>query len=135
MELQRPPRAGFKRKGFVMKEVQSPKKPLIYYTGFGPVISLISGTLSVMTGVMLLVYPNAGRIVMTLLFPLWFIAHCVSRLSNLNTIRAFSGEFMYIFTLVLNIIGLVLGALMLINPWFSWLSVRYKILKGLLFFR
>lgn len=98
-------------------------------------ISLISGTLSVMTGVMLLVYPNAGRIVMTLLFPLWFIAHCVSRLSNLNTIRAFSGEFMYIFTLVLNIIGLVLGALMLINPWFSWLSVRYKILKGLLFFR
>ena len=31
MELQRPPRAGFKRKGFVMKEVQSPKKPLIYY--------------------------------------------------------------------------------------------------------
>ena len=69
MELQRPPRAGFKRKGFVMKEVQSPKKPLIYYTGFGPVISLISGTLSVMTGVMLLVYPNAGRIVMTLLFP------------------------------------------------------------------
>ena len=97
------------------------------YTGFGPVVSLISGTLSVMTGVMLLVYPNAGRIVMTLLFPLWFIAHCVSRLSNLNTIRAFSGEFMYIFTLVLNIIGLVLGALMLINPWFSWLSVRYII--------
>lgn len=102
MELQRPPRAEFKRKGFVMKEVQSPKKPLIYYTGFGPVISLISGTLSVMTGVMLLLYPNAGRIVMTL---------------------------------VLNIIGLVLGALMLVNPWFSWLSVRYKILKGLLFFR
>ena len=32
MALQRPPpRAGFKRKGFVMKEVQSPKKPLIYY--------------------------------------------------------------------------------------------------------
>ena len=61
MELQRPPRAGFKRKGFVMKEVQSPKKPLIYYTGFGPVISLISGTL------------------------------------------------------------------MLVNPWFSWLSVRYII--------
>lgn len=95
------------------------------YTGFGPVISLISGTLSVMTGVMLLVYPHAGQIVMTLLFPLWFIAHCVSRLSNLNTIRLFSGDFMYYFTLVLNVIGLALGALMLVNPWVSWLSIRY----------
>ena len=95
------------------------------HTGFGPVVSLISGTLSVMSGVMLLVYPHAGRIVMTLLFPIWFIAHCVSRLSNLNTIRIFSGDFMYYFTLILNIIGLVLGALMLVNPWFSWLSIRY----------
>ena len=28
------------------------------FTGFGPIVSLISGALSVMTGVMLLVYPN-----------------------------------------------------------------------------
>ena len=95
------------------------------YTGFGPVVSLISGTLSVMAGVMLLVYPHAGQMVMSLLFPLWFIAHCVSRLANLNTIRLVSGNFMYVFTLVLNVIGLALGALMIVNPWFSWLSVRY----------
>ena len=95
------------------------------YTGFGPVISLISGTLSVMSGIMLLVYPTAGGIVMTVLFPLWFIAHCISRLSNLNTIRLFSGDFTYYFTLILNIIGLILGTMMLINPWFSLLSIRY----------
>ena len=40
------------------------------FTGFGPIVSLISGALSVMTGVMLLVYPNAGKWVMGLLFPL-----------------------------------------------------------------
>ena len=34
------------------------------FTGFGPIVSLISGALSVMTGVMLLVYPNAGKWVM-----------------------------------------------------------------------
>ena len=45
------------------------------FTGFGPIVSLISGALSVMTGVMLLVYPNAGKWVMSLLFPLWFLAH------------------------------------------------------------
>ena len=38
------------------------------FTGFGPIVSLISGALSVMTGVMLLVYPNAGKWVMSLLF-------------------------------------------------------------------
>ena len=44
------------------------------YTGFGPVIALISGILSVMSGIMLLVYPRAGIIVLTVLFPIWFIA-------------------------------------------------------------
>ena len=47
------------------------------YTGFGPILSMISGILSVMTGVMLMVYPRAGVLVLTVLFPIWFIAHCI----------------------------------------------------------
>ena len=31
------------------------------FTGFGPVLSLITGTLSVMAGVMLIITPNAGK--------------------------------------------------------------------------
>ena len=95
------------------------------YTRFGPIVSLISGTLSVMAGVMLLVYPNAGKWVLGLLFPLWFIAHCVSRIASLNNIRAMSGNFTYYFTLVMNILGLVLGSMMLVNPLLSWFSLRY----------
>lgn len=53
------------------------------YTGLSPVISLISGILSVMSGIMLLVYPAAGALVLTLLFPIWFIAHCISKLTHL----------------------------------------------------
>lgn len=49
------------------------------YIGLGPVISLIAGILSVMTGIMLLVYPGAGTLALTLLFPIWFIAHCICR--------------------------------------------------------
>ena len=44
------------------------------YTGFGPMVSLIGGILSVMSGVMLFVYPNAGKWILSLLFPIWFIA-------------------------------------------------------------
>ncbi len=97
------------------------------FTGFGPIVALLSGTLSVMVGVMLLVYPNAGKLVLSFLFPLWFIAHCISRLANLNKIRFFAGEFTYYFTLILNILGLVLGAMMILDPWFSLLSLRVVI--------
>ena len=41
------------------------------YTGFGPILSLISGILSVMAGIMLVVYPGAGVLVLTVLFPIW----------------------------------------------------------------
>lgn len=95
------------------------------YHGFGPVVSLISGALSVMAGVMLLVYPNAGKWVLSLLFPLWFIAHCISRLAGLNAVSFFAGRAAYWFTLILNILGLILGAMMLFDPWVSLLSLQY----------
>ena len=105
------------------------------YTGFGPVISLISGTLSVMAGLMLLVYPTAGEFVLTILFPIWFIAHCIARLSHLNIIRFTAGNGMYYFSLVMNILGLLLGCLMLVRPAvtlfsFGWIIGIYLIALG-----
>lgn len=95
------------------------------YTGLGPVISLISGIFSVMSGIMLLVYPTAGILVMTLLFPIWFIAHCISRLSHLGYVRMVSGDGRYYFTMIIHIIGLVLGVLMLFSPLLTVTSIHY----------
>lgn len=95
------------------------------YTGFGPIVALVAGILSVMSGVMLLIYPGAGRLVLSLLFPIWFIAHCISRLSQLHVIRVMAGNAMYYFTLVVNIIGLILGFLMLFQPILTLLSASY----------
>ena len=95
------------------------------YTGFGPIVSLVSGILSVMSGVMLLIYPGAGKLVLSLLFPIWFIAHCISRLSQLHIVRIMAGNAMYYFTLVVNIIGLTLGFLMLFQPIVTLLSASY----------
>ena len=39
------------------------------YTGFGPILALVSGVLSVMSGLMLVVYPGTGALVLTVLFP------------------------------------------------------------------
>lgn len=106
------------------------------FTGFGPIISLVSGILSVMSGVMLLVYPGIGVLALTVLFPIWFIAHCISRLTQLNHIRLTAGEGMYRLTLVINVIGLILGFLMLLSPLFTIKAIRcfagvYLILLGI----
>lgn len=105
------------------------------YTGFGPIVSLVSGILSVMAGVMLVVYPGAGKWVLSLLFPIWFIAHCISRLSHLNVVRAVAGKFYYFFSLVINIIGLILGCIMIFRPvvslWSAGITVgSYLVLLG-----
>lgn len=106
------------------------------YMGFGPTISLITGILSVMSGMMLLVYPNAGKWILALLFPIWFISHCISGLSHLNVVRLMNGSFHYYFSLVMNILGLIMGFLMLFNPIASILSFGtiigiYLILLGI----
>ena len=106
------------------------------YTGFGPILSLIAGILSVMTGVMLVVYPRTGVVVLTVLFPIWFIAHCISRLVHLGHIRFVAGNGIYYFTMAVNIIGLLLGLLMLLNPLSTLTAIRlfagfYLILLGI----
>lgn len=62
------------------------------YTGFGPVLALVSGVMSVLAGAMLLMYPNAGQLIIVMLIPIWFIAHSISRLSHLPLVRIGSGK-------------------------------------------
>ena len=97
------------------------------HTGFGPTISLISGILSVMTGLVLMVHPGAGRCALLVLFPLWFIAHCISRLSHVHLVRFVAGSAAYWFTLIINSLGLALGFLMLIKPYYSMFSITFMI--------
>ena len=106
------------------------------YTGLGPILSLITGIISVMTGIALLIYPRLGTALLTLLFPIWFLAHCISRLMQLHHIRLLAGEGMYIFTLVVNIIGMILGFMMLFRPFFTLAAIQcfagsYLILTGI----
>lgn len=97
---------------------------LARFTGFGPMLSLISGILSVMCGIMLLANPNVGKWALTILLPVWFIAHCISGLTRVNFIRLVGNSFYYYFSLILNILGLVLGFIMLFSPAMSFLTIR-----------
>ena len=97
------------------------------FTGFGPAVSLISGILSIMTGIALLAYPGIAKWVVAILFPLWFITHCISRLAHVGIIRLMAGNSYYYFCLIVNTIGLVLGFLMLFQPFITFFTVGYLV--------
>ena len=96
------------------------------YVGFAPTVALISGILSILAGLMLLMYPNAGELIMTLLLPIWFIAHSVSRLTHLPLVRL-AGKFFYYFTMIVNIFGIILGCFMIIWPAIALFSAGFII--------
>lgn len=106
------------------------------YTGFCPIIALISGILSVMAGAVLLAHPGMGKWILAVLFPLWFIAHCISRLMHLDMIRFTAGRTYCYISLVINVLGLILGIMMLVQPIYSFIAVGtlvgiYLIASGL----
>lgn len=97
------------------------------HMGFAPTLALVAGVLSVMAGLMLLIYPGIGEGVISILFPLWFITHCVSRLSHLGIVRITAGRGYYYFTMIINIIGIIVGILMIVQPETALLAVNYLI--------
>lgn len=96
-------------------------------TGFSPVLALVTGILDIIAGVILLFQPAVGAWVLVWVFPIWFIAHCISQLAHLSVIRMISGSAYYYFSLIVNIIGLILGIFMLVNPFLTMVSVPYMI--------
>ena len=61
---------------------------------------------------------------MTILLPIWFIAHCISGLTRMNLIRMIGDRFYYYFSLTLNILGLVLGFVMIFSPTMSFVTLK-----------
>lgn len=92
------------------------------FTGFGPMLTLIMGILGVMAGFMLVLYPSAGTWLMVLIIPIWFIAHCISRLAQLSGTGRVNGKFYYYLTMILNIIGIILGIIMIFRPMLTYLT-------------
>ena len=95
-----------------------------HFTGFGPTLALISGILSVMCGIMLIANPNIGKWALTILMPIWFIAHSIAGLTRSNFIRLVGNAVYYYLSLILNVLGLIIGIIMIFSPAMSFLTLR-----------
>lgn len=94
-------------------------------TGFGPVTALAGGIINILIGILLVLNIRMGVFAFSFLFPIWFMVHCITRLTNLGFIRRFAGKVTYWISLIINIVGLIAGFVLLLNPFASALSMAY----------
>ena len=93
------------------------------HIGFAPTISLATGVLGVMAGLVLMVHPGAGRWAIGLFFPLGD----VYKRQHLSVVRLIAGTTFYAFDMIINILGIILGVLMLLTPQVTLLSMNLVI--------
>ena len=100
-------------------------------------MELIVGIVLVILGIFVITRTDAALTGVVMLYGLIAaITHCISRLSHLHMIRIAVGSFYYYVTLIVNILGLVLGCVMIIWPGISLFAVGvliggYLILAGI----
>lgn len=90
--------------------------------GYAPTLSLLSGILGIITGILLLTNVTVGVWVITILFPIWFIVNCFTNLIGANFARLVSKGY-YWFYIIVNIIGIVVGFMLMFNPIDSSLTI------------
>lgn len=102
----------------------------------GSVVSLISGILCVITGLLVLFNPLVGVFTLMILFPIWFMFHSISRLTVISAMRPVMSTSRYVLGLILNIIGIVLSFILMVSPGaillsMSWIVGLIMILIGI----
>lgn len=76
-----------------------------------------------MAWIMLAAHPEAGNWALAMILPIWIIAHCISRLSHLQYMKMHYGMTYYTISLILNILGLLVGILLIFRPMITILSM------------
>lgn len=89
------------------------------WTGFAPVSSLVGGIVSLALGVLLIFNLRIGMLALSLIFPIWIILHCALRMVNMGLVRMNSSNAVYYLWMGLHIAGMLLGFLLLVNPFTS----------------
>lgn len=95
-------------------------------TGFASALLLVNGILNIALGILLLFNNSIGTWVLLIAFPIWFIMGCIARLANIGIFRAFNPGY-YWFSLILNILGIILGVLLLFRPFASVSVLVYMV--------
>lgn len=95
-------------------------------TGYRGTMTLVLGVLDIIIGVFLFFNMNAGVAALPFVFAIWFIVDSVFGLFNLDLARHVSSGY-YWFSLIINVLGIILGFMMLFDPITSALTLSFLV--------
>ncbi|WP_295731273.1 HdeD family acid-resistance protein [uncultured Limosilactobacillus sp.] len=97
---------------------------------------ILMAILDIILGLIFLFFHGVGILTVAYVFAIWFIVDCIGQLQVANFYRQF-GKGYYWLLVVLNVLGIILGVMLLFNPLLSavvlvWLIATFLILVGVI---
>ncbi|WP_099203442.1 HdeD family acid-resistance protein [Miniphocaeibacter massiliensis] len=93
-------------------------------TGYKSTFMILVGILNILIGIILLFNVYEGVLVLPYVFAIWFIIRCVEGLISSDLAKSVSDGY-YWFTLIINLLGIVLGIMLFTNPLSSIMTIAY----------
>lgn len=88
---------------------------------------IVIGIIDILIGVFMLFNISWTMLALPYIFAIWFIADSLFRLTRLGVVRALYGTGYMVFSLILNILGVVVGILLLFEPVTAALTLSFLI--------
>ncbi|GAA6124080.1 DUF308 domain-containing protein [Bifidobacterium psychraerophilum] len=102
------------------------RRKLDSFTGSKNMYILVLGILDILLGVFLLFNANVGIVALPYLFAIWFILDSIFELAVSSVYRTNATSY-YWFDIVMNILGVILGVILLFNPVSSALTLAFLV--------
>jgi len=107
----------------VMVFVRNRMKELLGYKAYAPIIL---GIIDILIGVYLLFNLNIGVAVLPFVFAIWFLFDSIFGLFTLDFAKRVSTGYFW-FTLIVDVLGIILGVMLLFNPLSSALTLSFLV--------
>ncbi len=98
------------------------RRKLRQHAGLSSGVSIAIGALDILIGVFLLFNVSAAVITMPFVFAIWLIVDSIGTIVTASPIREYS-QAQYWFTVIVGILGVIIGFLLIFNPLSSFVAI------------
>lgn len=102
------------------------RRKLHEFTNQKSTLLIVLGIFDLVVGVFLLINTNAGILALPYIFAIWFIVDSIVGLAESDIFKV-KGSGYYWFMVVINVIGIIVGIMLLFNPIVSALTLAFLV--------
>lgn len=102
------------------------RKKVREFTGFSATMPIIVGIFDIVVGVFLLFNISSGVAALPFVFAIWFLVDSFVALFSSSALKEISTGY-YWFSIIINILGIVVGFMLLFNPLSSALTLSFLV--------